>query len=476
MCTPLHHEWDGTPGALRFGSRVVSWNDRALASGRCLGAGHRDFARIDPSVRRRPEHLSTPADDIRLPSARHPAIPVQRQGPRPASSAPTALACASAAPIWVFNNLTVASSSANARLTRGHGRVQPDAVSDVDSCKNNTLSATWFQRHDPLSPLAPTPPTPVTPEATGPAAGRVLEPHAQTSTRSRSVVWTPWRYGGECPISASYECSQRRAHQHAAPHRLLSTTAASSTPTSSLTPRIWSGQVLLSRLDALAPRPLNPPARCAATAPTTTAMDTQIDNEEHPASYSPAWSATRWSRQNFLVVRGDVACPTAPRRSIPHPRRVCGLQHRSSFSRRRELCRSGWLDWTECRLPHSSTPLAARLSARPSPSTFSGRAGHWLERAQSARRLRHPLAPNGRVLGSGHTQAAGQAHAEVMALRDAARLRGHDVRGATALVTLEPCAHQGRTPPCCDALISARRERGLWPPFKTPTPRWQARA
>lgn len=61
---------------------------------------------------------------------------------------------------------------------------------------------------------------------------------------------------------------------------------------------------------------------------------------------------------------------------------------------------------------------------------------------------------SGRILGSGHTQAAGQAHAEVMALRDA-QAQGHAVRGASAFVTLEPCAHQGRTPPCCDALIAA---------------------
>ncbi|MGM9480390.1 bifunctional diaminohydroxyphosphoribosylaminopyrimidine deaminase/5-amino-6-(5-phosphoribosylamino)uracil reductase RibD [Roseateles sp. NT4] len=64
------------------------------------------------------------------------------------------------------------------------------------------------------------------------------------------------------------------------------------------------------------------------------------------------------------------------------------------------------------------------------------------------------LAADGRELGAGHTQPAGQAHAEVMALRDAAA-RGHDVRGATAIVTLEPCSHHGRTPPCCDALIAA---------------------
>ncbi len=63
-------------------------------------------------------------------------------------------------------------------------------------------------------------------------------------------------------------------------------------------------------------------------------------------------------------------------------------------------------------------------------------------------------APDGRVLGEGHTQRAGGPHAEIMALRDA-QAKGLDVRGATAWVTLEPCAHQGRTGPCCDALAAA---------------------
>ena len=61
---------------------------------------------------------------------------------------------------------------------------------------------------------------------------------------------------------------------------------------------------------------------------------------------------------------------------------------------------------------------------------------------------------HGQVLGRGFTQQAGGPHAEIMALRDAAA-QGHDVRGATAYVTLEPCSHHGRTGPCCDALLAA---------------------
>ncbi len=61
---------------------------------------------------------------------------------------------------------------------------------------------------------------------------------------------------------------------------------------------------------------------------------------------------------------------------------------------------------------------------------------------------------DGRVIGRGATQQAGGPHAEVMAMRDA-QAAGHALQGATAWVTLEPCAHHGRTPPCCDALIAA---------------------
>ncbi len=101
---------------------------------------------------------------------------------------------------------------------------------------------------------------------------------------------------------------------------------------------------------------------------------------------------------------------------------------------------------------------------------MSDRDAFWMDQAQSlAEQALYITTPNPRVgcvlvsslgqsIGQGHTQAVGQAHAEVMALQQA-RQAGHDTRGATAYVTLEPCSHHGRTPPCCDALIQAQVAR-----------------
>lgn len=61
------------------------------------------------------------------------------------------------------------------------------------------------------------------------------------------------------------------------------------------------------------------------------------------------------------------------------------------------------------------------------------------------------IAQHDQIVGSGWHEKAGQAHAEINALS----MAGNRARGATAYVTLEPCSHHGRTPPCVEALIKA---------------------
>tara|TARA_R100000306_G_scaffold56858_1_gene54812 strand:- start:8881 stop:10038 length:1158 start_codon:yes stop_codon:yes gene_type:complete len=94
---------------------------------------------------------------------------------------------------------------------------------------------------------------------------------------------------------------------------------------------------------------------------------------------------------------------------------------------------------------------------------------YWMRLAvELSREVLYLTAPNPRVaclivndnrlLAAGVTQQAGGPHAEVMALRQA-QARGHNVAGTTIYVTLEPCSHYGRTPPCVDALIQAKPAR-----------------
>jgi diaminohydroxyphosphoribosylaminopyrimidine deaminase/5-amino-6-(5-phosphoribosylamino)uracil reductase len=85
-----------------------------------------------------------------------------------------------------------------------------------------------------------------------------------------------------------------------------------------------------------------------------------------------------------------------------------------------------------------------------------------LAQAQQALYLSNPnprvgcvIVKDGQVIGRGHTQRVGGPHAEVQALADT-KANGFEPLGSTIYVTLEPCNHTGRTPPCVDALIAAK--------------------
>ncbi len=68
------------------------------------------------------------------------------------------------------------------------------------------------------------------------------------------------------------------------------------------------------------------------------------------------------------------------------------------------------------------------------------------------------VAPDGRILGEGYHQRCGHAHAEVNAVRNADEL-GNDITDATIYVSLEPCSHWGKTPPCAGLIIERRLPR-----------------
>ncbi len=76
---------------------------------------------------------------------------------------------------------------------------------------------------------------------------------------------------------------------------------------------------------------------------------------------------------------------------------------------------------------------------------------------------------DGQVLGQGSTSAVGHAHAEIVALQNVIS-QGNTTQGATVYISLEPCSHYGKTPPCVDALILAKPARVVFAHFD-PNPR-----
>ncbi|HEY1692640.1 MAG TPA: bifunctional diaminohydroxyphosphoribosylaminopyrimidine deaminase/5-amino-6-(5-phosphoribosylamino)uracil reductase RibD [Polyangiaceae bacterium] len=108
--------------------------------------------------------------------------------------------------------------------------------------------------------------------------------------------------------------------------------------------------------------------------------------------------------------------------------------------------------------------MSARAGAPPAEGTFSADDEKWMAVALE-RGARGTPSPNPHVgavvvkgtqaVGLGHHERAGEEHAEVAALREA----GPRAKGGTLYVTLEPCNHVGRTPPCTDAILEAKLAR-----------------
>src|SRR5438270_11425512 len=95
-----------------------------------------------------------------------------------------------------------------------------------------------------------------------------------------------------------------------------------------------------------------------------------------------------------------------------------------------------WFAMTDADYMDRALFLAARGRGRTSPNPMVGAV---------------VVSPDGVVVGQGYHQRAGEAHAEVRALGEA----GLAARGATLYCTLEPCAHHGRTGPCCERVVEA---------------------
>ena len=117
-------------------------------------------------------------------------------------------------------------------------------------------------------------------------------------------------------------------------------------------------------------------------------------------------------------------------------------------------------------LPGDVTPPKDRQGAQVSFSAFDEAAmRRALELAERGLYSTHPnprvgavLARDEEIVGEGWHERAGEAHAEPIAIRAA----GERARGATAYVTLEPCSHHGRTPPCVDVLLAAGVRRVVY--------------
>lgn len=293
---------------------VVEWKDRATRSDSNEAAQqvvlNSVIARADPAFAGAVS-FTPPPGGIRQPADRHPAIPASAKdlGSKLSAYRPSTLSNT----VWVFNNVT--------GVITGVCSIEPATpvsaltASDVEACKNNTVGyllngTVRFSNSDPANPA--TPEANAIPLSIAIVAGSYLAPRVdadgQPVTDSSgtvimdTVTVTP----------PTYQCFDNSPSAAPSTQGFVNYDCIVYPDTSS--PRTWSGKVTLTDFStgttASDYRVCRYSADYNGNGSGYVTNTTAIDNYEHPAVYAKVTGSL--ARQNFLVVRGDRACPTAP--------------------------------------------------------------------------------------------------------------------------------------------------------------------
>lgn len=285
---------NATEPQARTVSVSVSWKDRSGA-GETLTLDS-VISRSDPAFAGATS-LVPPTNAIRTTDGRNPVIPAAAKdlGNRLSAFRPDA----NSSTVWVFNNRTgVIVGKCEIPVATAVSSLTP---SDVDSCSNNTIGylVSGTVRFSSASPANPSAPDAM---AQPLSVYLNLTPSQFTVKDSKNLdVLAP---GGAYPLTPSYQCFSDAPTSPSLTQAFVNYSCIVYPNTQS--PRNWWGQVLLSGLNVGTSASQFKVCRYSADYN----GNTKVDNEEHPASYSGV--SYSLARQNFLVVRGDVTCPTAP--------------------------------------------------------------------------------------------------------------------------------------------------------------------
>jgi Tfp pilus assembly protein PilV len=279
----------------------VSWTDRS-GSPQTVTL-HTIISRTDPLLSAA-LGVTPPTNGIRTPDGRNPVIPVGAKdlgtgisAYRPSAGSTT---------VWVFNNVTgVITGVCAIDATQP---VSALTASSVDGCKNNTVGylvagTVRFSATSPANPSAP--------EAVAQPLSVSVSLRASEFKDAKGDLLS----GADYPITPPYQCFSD-APSSPTPQQTFVNYSCIVYPNTQ-SPRNWWGQVLLNGLDLGTTASKFRVCRYSAdyngngyTYAPATDGSFKIDNEEHPEVYRGV--SYSLARQNFLVVRGDVSCPTAP--------------------------------------------------------------------------------------------------------------------------------------------------------------------